>query len=406
MLAKRWLRGRCVLLGVESEVALDENDSITVIIGGDIVPIGAGVSAFNEAELDDLIEKELLDLIHRGDFSIFNLETPLADKLSPIAKCGPNLIAPTQSIRGLTAINPGVFALANNHIFDQGEQGLFSTIQTLAEAKAGYLGAGSKLSEASRPYVFESRGIKVGFYACAEHEFSIASDSSPGANPFDPLESLDHVVELKKSCDFVCVLYHGGKEHYRYPSPMLQKICRKIAEKGADLVVCQHSHCVGCEERWGDSIIVYGQGNFLFDHSESEFWKTGLLISVSVEKTAFHVQYYPIQKNGIGVSLAHGDNRKEIMNGFSARSLEIMNQGFVESSYSHFADSMLDGYLSSFIPGGKTILFRFLNKLLGHRIALLLGSRARFLCNENFIECEAHRELFVAGLKRKNKDLK
>ena len=44
-------------------------------------------------------------------------------------------------------------------------------------------------------------------------------------------------MELKKQCDYVIVLYHGGKEHYRYPSPYLQKVCRKIVDKGADIVV-------------------------------------------------------------------------------------------------------------------------------------------------------------------------
>lgn len=54
-------------------------------------------------------------------------------------------------------------------------------------------------------------------YTCAEHEFTIATENTPGANPFDPLESLDHIQELKSKCDFVLVLYHGEKAHYRYP---------------------------------------------------------------------------------------------------------------------------------------------------------------------------------------------
>lgn len=42
---------------------------------------------------------------------------------------------------------------------------------------------------------------------------------SAGANPFDVLESFDDVQALKEHCDYVIVLYHGGKEFYRYPSP-------------------------------------------------------------------------------------------------------------------------------------------------------------------------------------------
>ena len=69
-------------------------------------------------------------------------------------------------------------------------------------------------------------------YACAEHEFSIVSDKRPGADSYDPLESFDHVAKLKKQCDFIIVLYHGGKEHFRYPSPDLQKAFRNLQIKG------------------------------------------------------------------------------------------------------------------------------------------------------------------------------
>lgn len=103
---------------------------------------------------------------------------------------------------------------------------------------------------------------------------------------------------MKKQCDIAIVLYHGGKEHYRYPSPNLQRICRKIVDKGADLVICQHSHCIGCEEKWNSGVIVYGQGNFLFDNSNSEFWKTGLLVVLDFDKTMKQtsVSYVPIIK--------------------------------------------------------------------------------------------------------------
>ena len=127
------------------------------------------------------------------------------------------------------------------------------------------LGVGENKTISAKPFVLSVSNKKIGVYACTEHEFSIAEDNKPGANPFDPLESFDHVSNLKKDCDYVIVLYHGGKEHYRYPSPMLQRVCRKFVEKGAGLVICQHSHCIGCEEKYLDGTIVYGQGNFIFN---------------------------------------------------------------------------------------------------------------------------------------------
>ena len=156
-----------------------------------------------------------------------------------------------------------------------------------------------------------------------------------GANPLILL-SLDHIQELKSKCDYVIVLYHGGNEHYRYPSPHLQKVCRKIAEKGADLVICQHSHCIGCYEKYRGSIIVFGQGNFIFDRYENDYWQTSLLIKVSVDG-GFNVEYIPVRKVGNVIRLADEKDANEIMDAFQRRSSEILQEGFIEQQYRKLA---------------------------------------------------------------------
>lgn len=254
---------------------------MNIIIGADIVPTDTNKELFLSGNVNELIGKDLHTIFSSAGLKIFNLEVPLTNVETPIEKCGPNLISPTTTIQGIKAIGVDFLTLANNHILDQGEQGLYSTMDVLSNNDIAFAGAGSNLNEASKPYIFEIDGKKIGIYCCAEHEFTIASETTAGANPFDPLESLDHIKELKSQTDYVIVLYHGGKEHYRYPSPYLQKVSRKFVEKGADLVVCQHMYCIGCEEKFLHGTIVYGQGNSLFDHSESEYWETSLLINIS-----------------------------------------------------------------------------------------------------------------------------
>ena len=380
-----------------------------IIIGADIVPTESNMPYFASGEVETLIGSRLLGILKEADFTIFNLEVPLTDRESPIEKCGPNLIAPVSTINGLKNINPYFFTLANNHILDQGEQGLFSTLQTLDNAGIVYAGAGTNLAEAQKPYIYTDGGLKVGIYCCAEHEFSIASENTAGANPFDPLESLDHIHELKEQCDYVVVLYHGGKEHYRYPSPYLQKVCRKMVDKGADLVVCQHSHCIGCEEKCGSGTIVYGQGNFLFDHSNSEFWQTGLLIDLEINNEAYGIKstirYIPIKKSCEKVRLAEGRDASYILSSFDERSSEIRTPNFIENNYEAFAKSMLVEYLGAFagrLP--RRLLYRGINKITGYRFSRWLLShkykKREKIVLRNFIECEAHRELMLRGLKR------
>lgn len=383
--------------------------SIKVLIGGDLVPTKTNIDLFLKGDRESLVGNEISHLLDCANFTVFNLEVPLTDRETPIPKCGPNLIAPTATIEGLRKINPYFFTLANNHILDQGSQGLSSTKTVLGYAGISWSGAGDTLEEAAKPFVTEVKGIKIGIYCCTEHEFSIATESTAGANPFDPLESFDHVKQLKTEAEYVVVLYHGGKEHYRYPSPNLQRICRKFIEKGADLVVCQHSHCIGCEEKWYGGRIVYGQGNFLFDHSESEFWQTSLLICIDIEKhfsgmLKTDISYVPLRKMKDTVRLAEYEDRGRILDEFHERSALIGDPDFVKDQYQKFANSMIYNYLGAFTGRDqRNIFFRVVNKLSNYRygqrkLRKKYGKEKR-LAIRNFVECEAHRELLIEGLR-------
>ena len=98
-----------------------------LIIGGDLVPTQSNIDLFSNGDVNALLGKELLSLWNAADIHILNLEVPITDKEDPIAKCGPNLIAPTSTMKGIKALNPTLISMANNHILDQGIQGLRST---------------------------------------------------------------------------------------------------------------------------------------------------------------------------------------------------------------------------------------------------------------------------------------
>ena len=376
---------------------------MTLLIGGDLVPTGSNISYFIDGNIRALFDDRLDSLLFSADYRFFNLETPLTDVESPISKDGPNLISPALTVNGIGSLKPMVLGLANNHIMDQGEQGLFKTMDLLSEQGIGFIGAGRDLSEAAQTLIIEKDGIKVGIYACAENEFSIADENKPGANPFDPLESPDHIINLKSRCDYVIVLHHGGTEYYRYPSPDLQKVCRKMAEKGADLVICQHSHCVGSFEKYRDSMIVYGQGNFLFDQNDNEFWRSGLLLKVQIgEKMS--VDFIPISKKGNGVELSPSGEGEKILNAFYKRSDEISSPGFVCNEYEKYCIENGQYYLATIAGFGKTL--RRTDKLLKGVITRLLYSGNKLKILKNNVACEAHRELvlkYLQTMERKKK---
>lgn len=377
----------------------NRNKVLRIIIGADIAPVKSNYDLFSKGDAKTLVGDELLEKLSLADFTVFNLETPLTDKSAPIMKCGPNLIAPENTIKGLKAVNPHFFTLANNHIFDQGMQGLYSTIKLLDRAGIAHAGAGKDAGEASKPYIFEKNGHKIGIYCCAEHEFSIANENSPGANPYDPLASFDDVQVLKGTCEFVIVLYHGGKECYRYPSPELQRVFRKFAEKGADIVIAQHTHCIGCMEKYNHSYLIYGQGNFLFPAEHNEYWDSSVLIELTISgDKKLGVQYHPLVVCKNRIRLAEGKQKASILADFAKRSEEIQKKNFIQDHYISYIQTQGHDY-AKVVKGENRILKRLFLKCFRRSFSFHYG-RKRLLALLNFIECECHREIVIAEIKR------
>jgi len=371
-----------------------------MIIGADIVPTESNMAKFVVGDIEHLIGEELIGVLESAEHKIFNLEVPLTDVPSPIVKQGPRLRAAENTIHAIKKMNIDLMTLANNHILDHGVRGMRNTCRILGENGIAYVGVGNDMYSSATPYIINDADMQIGIYACTENEFSVATATMPGANPYDALEVFDHIATLKSKCDRVVVLYHGGKEHYRYPSPDLQRVCRKMIGSGADLVICQHTHCIGCEEKYMHGTIVYGQGNFIFDYNNSEFWQTSLLVRVDDD---FNIDYVPLVKQDEKVRLARGEEAEKILNDFRTRSCEILEKGFVQRKYNEFADSMVETYYDAMTGKKWSFMHRLLKKLSavsGIKLIKTSFNRRVLLGIENYSACEAHRELMLCGVRR------
>ena len=371
--------------------------SLEIIIGADVVPTASNLGAF-QTSAPQLLFNGLDEVWNAADMRVFNLETPLADAESAEEKCGPRLLAPVKCAEGLASLNPTGICLCNNHILDHSAAGLASTKAALKAKHLASFGAGEDTDEADKPFVFVKHGVRIAVYAVCEHEFSCATERTAGANPLDLVNLSDRIRDIRSNCDRLIVLYHGGREHYAYPSPELQKTCRKIADCGASLVVCQHSHCVGSAEKWNGATIVYGQGNFIFDAADGgEGFDTGLLVKYSVgDYGADAVSYVPIVRVDGGAALAPEAKAQEILAAFEKRSLRIRVEGFVSARYETYAAEQKEKLLKVFLSGNT--LLQAVNVLSGRRPARIYDRQAK-INMLNTLRCESIRELMVEGLR-------
>lgn len=370
-----------------------------IVLGADVVPMSSNSDLFLNGDAISLLGNELLECLNASDYRVLNLETPFTDKSTPLMKYGPNLIAGSGTVNGLKSMELSLALLANNHIMDQSEEGLVSTLSALQSRDIPYIGAGSNIMNASEPYIFKNNDITVGIYNCCDTEFGMSTATGAGANPFCPFDSIDHIKMLKQRCDYVIVAYHGGKEHYQYPTPYLQKVCRKMIESGASLVVTQHSHCIGSMEEYLEGVIVYGQGNFLFNKSKNILWKTSLLIQVDFDQH-MKISYIPLEQTEYGVRMADVETANLILDDFYKRSESIKRDGFIGDQFRHLASTSIDQYLKASSPFPE-LLLKMEQKFFKGKLIGKLYSKVKLLKFLNYIECYAHRELLIEGIKSK-----
>ena len=373
-----------------------------IIIAGDLVPTKNNELLFKKSEIVSNLDNKLKKIWFDSDYRIFNLECVLGNLeiLKPIKKHGPNLIASLETINGIKDLKPSLVLLANNHILDFGVKGLNSTLEILKFHNIKYTGIINNKLEKNKFVFFEKDGIKVAIYNLCENEFSVAGKNKKGANGFSYYKNICEIQELKETVDYVIVIFHGGKEFYRYPSPNQRDISHSFIDFGADLIIYQHSHCIGCEEVYKNKKVIYGQGNFVFCTGDDDYWNTELILQVDISNENIDITYHPVQKKD---NLIYYSDDKSIIENYFKRSSQIKEEKFIENEYNKFSLNYLNNYLYNL--NGKNIINRLMNKLRIKKYFIKKYNLKSLLAIQNIIECEAHRELLINGLKMREKEI-
>jgi len=388
---------------------------IKILIGGDVCPRGRNEIFFKNGKLDDIYNDLLLEF-KEADLSLINLECPLTDIKNPIPKSGPILGVPAECIKGISGAEIDIVNLANNHILDHGYQGLKNTIEVCKKHGIGVVGAGASLESAGEMLIKEINGLRIGILGMAEHEFSIATERSWGANPLSITNFIKVVRKNKDNIDFLITLVHAGASGYPYPSPRFQELARFFTEEGANVVVFQQSHAPGCYEECRGSFIFYGQGNFIFDSrkkTKPTSWNEGYLIKINIdEKINSSMEIIPYVQSDVkaGARRMDKDMERKFLEELKIKSQKIKEKEFVQKEWEKYCENVSDSYYF-FIFFGKNKLLnnkytRFINRKLRLTKFLLSGSHKLLL--KNLFSCETHREIIETSIKKElyNQDKK
>ena len=365
----------------------------TILIGGDICPIGDNSTYFRRGDADSLFH-DLLPEFQRASLVIANLECPLIAAPTPISKMGPVFGEDAACINGIRAAGIDVLALANNHILDHGAQGLENTLAVCANAGIATVGAGANLAAARQILVRTVDGIRVGILAMAEHEFSIGSADAPGANPLDLVDYVRNVAANRDSFDYLIVLLHGGAEFLTAPSPRLKQTCHFLIEMGANAVIVQHPHSFGGYESYRGGHIVYGQGALVMDEAiyrDLQSFHEGILIRLAIAPDgASSMEILPFVQSDPppGARQMDAQRARALRATLAAKSQAILDDEFVAAEWRRFCQERKHGYLSVLLSHNRVV--RRANR--DGWLARLLYRKRRLLGTRNVICCETHRE--------------
>ena len=258
----------------------------TVFITGDLIPRGPSEERLSAGNLKSVFGDVLEDM-RSCDAGITNLECAVTHGGEAIFKCGPNLKTTPEVIPALVDAGFDIFALANNHSKDWGDDAFIETMNCITDAGAKYVGGGKNLEEASSTLHFDLKGLRLAIINASMRQPCDSTKHTPGSNPLNPPAIAAAAAKAKTESDFVLVIIHDGKEHCPFPSRRIRENYRAFIDAGADAVIAHHPHLAQAAEEYHNGFIAYSLGNFHFsprNENPPPYWKKSFSLKLHLNK--------------------------------------------------------------------------------------------------------------------------
>ena len=282
-------------------------------VGDIMVSRGAQEVLINQKDGLKKVFGTTLPFLQKSDFTIGNLEGVVTaswnnaiktytfkfDKrvLSPLKEAGFDYLMQT-----------------NNHCYDYGEEGFKDTLRAFAEYNIPSSGIGYNEEEARAFYYTNIQGLPVAVISCGAYpversgfngKVTATATKTRAGILWESKELLSAITAEKEKGYFVIVNVHGGEEYVFTPTKSQRALYESFCDAGASIVFGSHPHVLQDTEWYKESLIVYSQGNFIFNGmeempgaTESEVVRVGIF-----NKRIAYVEQFPAKLDGFTVSL-------------------------------------------------------------------------------------------------------
>lgn len=266
--------------------------SITFAAAGDISFAGKTETMLKDHGLAFPFAKIAMEL-QSADIRFGNFESVLILDDFPLEKASGHPLQSRDFVaESLRPLDFHILYTASNHVLDCGWRGLLHTYDFIRGLGAQPLDAGYNQPDARALRIVVVRGTKVGLLGYLQAgDWTL--EGGGGRVAYLKLADVESDIRrYRDQVDVIVISIHGDIEFQPAPSIPRRNLCRRIAEAGADLILCHHPHVPQGVEKWGDCLIHYSLGNFIFDTD-------GYQIGKSLEVTRSHIFFVTIEDGKI-----------------------------------------------------------------------------------------------------------
>ena len=317
------------------------SDSFTVSFVGDIL-LDPDFAPMVHAKakggvLGKCIDQKIVDHLKGSDIFLINHEFSSGSRGKPLYNKSWTFQAPESSLSILKDMGADIVSLANNHVFDYGEDAFYDTLDNLKKAGIPYIGAGRNIEEAKKGCYFVINGCKVGIVAASRAEkvrfTPVSTADTPGVmGTYDNADFLNVIKDARAQCDLLFVYVHWGTENSTALEQAQIKGAREYIDAGADVIVGAHTHCLQGMEFYNKKPIIYSVGNFWFNSKTLD----SCVMTFTVDKDMnVQTQILPLLQKGCETRLLTAENERRALfdrvESYEPQGVSISDDGIVTS---------------------------------------------------------------------------
>ena len=268
---------------------------------------------------------DTLSIFREADVRLCNLECVISDRGTPwtVTPKVFHFRSDAKNIETLKIANVNAVSIANNHTLDFEYEAMFDMVKILGQAGIYHTGAGANFEEASRPALFEVKGIEIGLIAFTDNEPDWEATAQKPGIFYVPIDMKDDrakklfeiVHQTKKEVDLLIVSTHWGPNWGYRPHPSHIPFGHALIDHGADIVFGHSCHVFQGIEIYHGRPILYGTGDFIDDYAVDEIERNDESFIFFVETQEGQIKklnLYPTVIRGFQARLAKEKEAKRI----------------------------------------------------------------------------------------------